>query len=91
MVHERKLDLNSEFPIVNDILYARIDGYFSAGLKTTIPCTSTTHNCYVQYVIDPETVQEMLLAGQIRLYYRTIADGYHSVFRSMNVIKKIIK
>lgn len=83
----RTFDLDSEFPVIDNILYARIDGYFSTTLKTTIPCTSTTHNCYVQYVIDPETVIDMLFAGQIRLYYRTMLDGYHAVFRSNNVVK----
>lgn len=87
----RQLDLNSEFPIFDNILYARIDGYFSPHLKTNIPCTSTTHNYYVQYVINPESVRALWLTGQIRMYYRTIGDGYHAVFRSNNEVKKMEK
>lgn len=83
----RSLDLNFEFPVIDGIIYTRINGYFSPHMKTNIPCTSTTHNLYVQYVIDPESLRHLMYTGQIRIYYRTIADGYHAVFRSTNVVK----
>ena len=91
MPFSRAFDLDSEFPVINGIVYARIDGYFSVKMKTDIPCTSTTHNYYVQYAMKPETVRETLYAGQMRFYYRTMLDGYHAVFRSDNVVMKMSK
>ena len=74
------IDLDFEFPVVDDIVYARIDGYFSATLGTKIPCTCPDYTYYVQYVIDP------LCSGELRVYYRTVSDGIHAFFRSNNAV-----
>lgn len=78
----------SDFPTIGGVVHVRVDGYFSSDTKTKIPFTSTTHNYYVEHVVDPHLLDESVT----RTYFRKVSvnsTDFHAIFTSKNVVKKM--
>ena len=76
------------FPTIGGVAHIRVDGYFSSDTKAKIPFTSTTHNYYVEQVLEPHLLDE----SATRTYYRKISANsteFHAIFTSKNVVKKM--